>query len=101
MKDARHFDRIYGFARKRSPNGLRFFRFKKDERIACSERRIGSRESFVRDGKRGDRARSGPHHVVYAREGGIYIPTCDHGVPEEVEFEDYLHFRRRLLEFAH
>ncbi len=31
---------------------------------------------------------------------GGYIPTCDHGVPEEVSFENYSHFRKRLLEFA-
>lgn len=31
---------------------------------------------------------------------GGYIPVCDHGVPEEVSFENYLHFRRRMLEFA-
>ena len=31
---------------------------------------------------------------------GGYIPTCDHGVPEEVSFENYLHFRKRMLEFA-
>ena len=30
---------------------------------------------------------------------GGYIPTCDHGVPEEVAFEDYVHFRKRLKEF--
>lgn len=36
--------------------------------------------------------------VMKARGG--YIPTCDHGVPEEVAFEDWVHFRRRLLEFA-
>jgi hypothetical protein len=33
------------------------------------------------------------------RRRGGYIPTCDHGVPEEVPFEDYMHFRKRLLEF--
>ena len=33
------------------------------------------------------------------RRGG-YIPTCDHGVPEETEFDNYFHFRRRLLEFS-
>lgn len=33
------------------------------------------------------------------RQGG-YIPVCDHGVPEEVDFEDYLHFRKRILEFG-
>lgn len=31
---------------------------------------------------------------------GGYIPTCDHGVPEEVNFEDYMHFRKRMVEFA-
>ena len=31
---------------------------------------------------------------------GGYIPTCDHGVPEEVRFEDYMHYRKRCLEFA-
>ena len=31
---------------------------------------------------------------------GGYIPTCDHGVPEEVPYENYLHYRRRALEFA-
>ena len=36
---------------------------------------------------------------VMKKRGG-YIPTCDHGVPEEVAFEDYLHFRKRMLEFA-
>ncbi len=34
------------------------------------------------------------------RRRGGYIPTCDHGVPEEVAFEDYVHFRKRLLEFT-
>lgn len=31
---------------------------------------------------------------------GGYIPTCDHGVPEEVSLENYMHYRRRCLEFA-
>ena len=31
---------------------------------------------------------------------GGYIPTCDHGVPEEVSFENYMHYRRRMLAFA-
>ncbi|MBQ1961673.1 MAG: hypothetical protein II357_01110, partial [Clostridia bacterium] len=38
--------------------------------------------------------------MPFMKEQGGYIPTCDHGVPEEVEFENYLHFRKRLLEFA-
>lgn len=33
------------------------------------------------------------------RRGG-YIPTCDHGVPEEVSFENYMHYRKRMLAFA-
>jgi len=32
------------------------------------------------------------------RRGG-YIPTCDHGVPEEVGFDDYMHYRQRMQEF--
>lgn len=36
--------------------------------------------------------------VMKARGG--YIPTCDHGVPEEVSFENYMHYRQRMLEFA-
>ena len=36
---------------------------------------------------------------VMRRRGG-YIPTCDHGVPEEVSFENYMHFRNRLKEFS-
>ncbi|MDR3643731.1 MAG: uroporphyrinogen decarboxylase family protein [Clostridia bacterium] len=31
---------------------------------------------------------------------GGFIPTCDHGVPEEVEFENYMHFRKRMLQYA-
>lgn len=34
------------------------------------------------------------------RKRGGYIPTCDHGVPEEVSFENYMHFRKRMLEYA-
>lgn len=30
---------------------------------------------------------------------GGYIPTCDHGVPEEVSFENYMHYRKRMLEY--
>jgi uroporphyrinogen decarboxylase len=34
------------------------------------------------------------------RARGGYIPTCDHGVPEEVPFADYLHYRRRCAELG-
>lgn len=35
--------------------------------------------------------------VLTARGG--YYPTCDHGVPEEVRFEDYVYFRELLHQF--
>lgn len=31
------------------------------------------------------------------RARGGYIPTCDHGVPEEVPYEDYLYYRKRVV----
>ena len=34
------------------------------------------------------------------RARGGYIPTCDHGVPEEVPYENYCHYRRRCLELG-
>ena len=34
------------------------------------------------------------------RERGGYIPTCDHGVPEEVSYENYLYYRRRCVELG-
>jgi hypothetical protein len=34
------------------------------------------------------------------RERGGYIPTCDHGVPEEVSYDNYLHYRKRCLELG-
>lgn len=36
---------------------------------------------------------------VMHKRGG-YIPTCDHGVPAEVPYENYLHYRKRAQEFA-
>ncbi len=36
--------------------------------------------------------------AMHARGG--YTPTCDHGVPEEVPLENYMHYRKRALEFA-
>jgi len=29
---------------------------------------------------------------------GGYIPTCDHGVPDNVSFQNYMHYRKRMLE---
>lgn len=34
------------------------------------------------------------------RERGGYIPTCDHGVPPEVPWRNYLHYRQRCVEFG-
>ena len=34
-------------------------------------------------------------------ERGGYIPTCDHGVPDNVSLESYLHYRRRVCELDH
>ena len=34
------------------------------------------------------------------RRRGGYIPTCDHGVPPEVPWENYLHYRRRCVEYG-
>jgi uroporphyrinogen decarboxylase len=31
---------------------------------------------------------------------GGYIPCCDHGVPAEVPYQDYLYFRRRAVELG-
>ena len=34
------------------------------------------------------------------RARGGFIPTCDHGVPEEVPYQDYLYYRRRCVEMG-
>lgn len=36
---------------------------------------------------------------VMRRRGG-YIPTCDHGVPEEVSYANYLYYRKRCVELG-
>ena len=38
--------------------------------------------------------------MPFMKKAGGYYPTCDHGVPEEVKFEDYLHYRKRMAEFG-
>lgn len=38
--------------------------------------------------------------VPAMRARGGYIPTCDHGVPAEVPYEDYVYYRRRLVEMG-
>jgi hypothetical protein len=41
-------------------------------------------------------------HILPAmvKRGG-YFPTCDHGVPDDVSFENYQHYLRRLREWDH
>lgn len=34
------------------------------------------------------------------RRRGGYIPTCDHGVPPEVPWKNYLHYRQRCVEYG-
>ena len=34
------------------------------------------------------------------RRRGGYIPTCDHGVPEDVSYENYLYYRKRAVELG-
>lgn len=34
-------------------------------------------------------------------ERGGYVPTCDHGVPDDVSFENYMHYRKRICELDH
>ena len=34
--------------------------------------------------------------VPVLRKRGGYIPTCDHGVPEEVPFENYMLYRELM-----
>ncbi len=34
------------------------------------------------------------------RARGGYIPTCDHGVPAEVPYKDYLYYRKRCVELG-
>ena len=34
------------------------------------------------------------------RERGGYIPTCDHGVPEEVSLDNYRYYRKRCVELG-
>ena len=38
--------------------------------------------------------------MPFMKSQGGYYPTCDHGVPEEVSFENYIHYRKRMVEFG-
>jgi len=38
--------------------------------------------------------------MPFMKAQGGFIPSSDHGVPEEVNFEDYIYFRQRMQEFG-
>jgi uroporphyrinogen decarboxylase len=39
--------------------------------------------------------------MPFMKKRGGYIPGCDHGVDDTyISFENYLHYRKRMLEFA-
>ena len=38
--------------------------------------------------------------IPVLRERGGYTPTCDHGVPAEVPFVNYMHYRKRCIELG-
>ena len=39
--------------------------------------------------------------MPYMVKRGGFIPTCDHGVPDDVSYASYCHYRRRMLELDH
>jgi len=41
-------------------------------------------------------------HIIPAmlKRGG-YVPMCDHGVPDNVSFENYMYYRKRICELDH
>jgi len=41
------------------------------------------------------------HIIPFMVERGGFYPTCDHGVPDDVSFEDYMFYRQRMCEMDH
>ena len=39
--------------------------------------------------------------IPFMVKRGGYIPTCDHGVPDNVSFENYAYYRKRIMEMDH
>lgn len=37
--------------------------------------------------------------MSFMKKRGGYIPTCDHGVPEEVSFENYMYYRQLMKQY--
>jgi uroporphyrinogen decarboxylase len=60
----------------------------------------GGMDKRVLAGSRRDIDRMVERILPRMRATGGYIPTCDHGVPLEVSYENYLHYRRRCIELG-
>lgn len=41
------------------------------------------------------------HAIPPLVKRGGFLPTCDHGVPDNVSYENYMYYRRRLCELDH
>ena len=39
--------------------------------------------------------------IPFMVKRGGYVPTCDHGVPDNVSYGNYIHYRRRMMELDH
>jgi uroporphyrinogen-III decarboxylase len=39
--------------------------------------------------------------IPFMVKRGGFIPTCDHGVPDNVSYENYMYFRKRMMELDH
>ncbi len=39
--------------------------------------------------------------IPFMLKRGGYVPTCDHGVPDNVSFANYMHYRKRMMELDH
>jgi uroporphyrinogen decarboxylase len=61
---------------------------------------FGGIDKRVLAGSKADIDRMVEYILPRMRARGGYIPTCDHGVPEEVSLENYMHYRRRCVELG-
>jgi uroporphyrinogen decarboxylase len=61
---------------------------------------MGGIDKRMLAGKKEDIDRELERIIPAMRARGGYIPTCDHGVPEEVPYENYLHYRARCVELG-
>lgn len=39
--------------------------------------------------------------IPFMVQRGGYVPTCDHGVPDNVSYANYIHYRKRMMELDH